>query len=219
MRNTFKTTFATLISSIVAFFMLVSCKPNNNDNSIDRTDLACVVLIAENWYEVKSHNQIESENGSLNVAYLKKGESVTFEIELANHYVLSGVDYVNASFENQNSNSYKLILTDVSNSVRVTLSAYYSESDDPFGPTTVRKITYDANGGNYLQNNKTQLFTTEHHPRPNVSLGVNLVEKEGYTLIGWNSKQDCTGIHVGLGSRYIPGRMTGTASRRSWRRS
>ena len=203
MRNTFKTTFATLISSIVAFFMLVSCKPNNNDNSIDRTDLACVVLIAENWYEVKSHNQIESENGSLNVAYLKKGESVTFEIELANHYVLSGVDYVNASFENQNSNSYKLILTDVSNSVRVTLSAYYSESDDPFGPTTVRKITYDANGGNYLQNNKTQLFTTEHHPRPNVSLGVNLVEKEGYTLIGWNSKQDCTGIHVGLGSRYI----------------
>ena len=204
MNTKLKTTFATLLTLLVTTFTLTSCKPSeDSSSSINKDKMACVVLIAENWYKVVSHTQYGSDNGNLNVAYLNKSEDVSFELELEGHYVLYSTDYENSKIENKENNHYNLTLFDVSDSVRINLTAYYSESEDPFAPTNIREITYDANGGTYLQNNNVQRFTTEHHPRPNVSLGINLVERKGHALIGWNTKPDGSGTHIGLGSRYI----------------
>ena len=82
-----------------------------------------------------------------------------------------------------------------------------SPDDSSYVPSIKNQITYDANGGEYIlfdgyQQNKV-IYSTAHHPRPNTSIGTNIMKRDGYTLNGWNTMQDGSGQHIGLGSRYL----------------
>lgn len=65
-------------------------------------------------------------------------------------------------------------------------------------------ISYNYNGGIDSLNRGLVVINyssmLEHHLRPNTSIGED-ISKFGYSLVGWNTKKDGTGEHIGLGSK------------------
>lgn len=67
-------------------------------------------------------------------------------------------------------------------------------------------IGYVLNGGEYInEENGGSYFTVNyplsHYPRPNTSIGTDVIKRDGFTLTGWNTSADGSGEHIGLGSR------------------
>ena len=74
--------------------------------------------------------------------------------------------------------------------------------------TTVQKgvsILCHANGGTRLDGGNPvepiEIPTPQTHFRLNTPIGTDLFARDGYTLIGWNTRPDGSGESVGLGSR------------------
>lgn len=68
----------------------------------------------------------------------------------------------------------------------------------------VRHIAYEANGGRRVDGKSgavTLIYDTAARPRPNTSVGTDIFSRDGYTLVGWNTEPDGTGLYIGLGSR------------------
>ncbi len=82
------------------------------------------------------------------------------------------------------------------------------DSDDNVTLTPVSGravIRYSLNGGELISDptrkEYTMTYTLPTRPRPNASIGVDMIQREGYTLVCWNTKPDGSGTRVGLGSR------------------
>lgn len=117
------------------------------------------------------------------------GEDAVFEVILESGYVFSSLDYNGAySFESQGERAF-ICLYDVKYPVRaqIQISAnYYS-------------VTYQPNGG--AGTAQTLHYDKTYHLRPNTSIGTDMFSRDGYTLTGWNTAPDGSGIQIGLGSR------------------
>ena len=186
-------------------FLLASC-----GNSFPYGDKnVSVVLIDGEHYQVVEHNQKKDDNNP-NVAHLVGSDSVNYTIKVDNNYYVSGVSYEDSRFFFIGNGQYSLSLNNVKYNTRVTVfvepingdsegSGEIDESDN--------LITYDANGGEYILSDglpmNQVIYSTIHHPRPNTSVGTDIMKRDGYTLLGWNTKADLTGEHIGLGSRYL----------------
>lgn len=81
---------------------------------------------------------------------------------------------------------------------------YYYESEKTYF------FEYDSNGGDIVvPNNGLKYLNYVHaltyqHRRINTIPGLLYFKRDGYSLVGWNTKEDGTGEHIGLGSRYTP---------------
>ena len=207
--------------------ILIAC--GTGSFSIDKDDRPSITLVGNSHFSIASHNQEQSKKNS-NVAYLIKGDSISYTINVDNNYYLSGTDYRSESIVFLGDNQYYLTLTNIKYSIRVTLyieeiekqdSSQHPDSSDGgdqssggdhssseiIPPQVKNQITYDANGGEYIlvdgqKSNKT-IYSTIHHPRPNTSIGTDIMKRDGYVLYGWNTKDDLSGEHIGLGSRYL----------------
>ena len=68
-------------------------------------------------------------------------------------------------------------------------------------------IYYYLNGGSMLDGTPEALYKsvvpifTDRVKHPNTSIGTDKIYKDGHTLYSWNTKEDCSGLDVGLGSR------------------
>lgn len=106
----------------------------------------------------------------------------------------------------------------------LTLTLYdvrYSETVQAYVEKSDVVIRYHANGGRPCASRnraneksgegagaeeaenggEVSIAAAGSHLRPNTSIGTDLFERPGYTLIGWNTKPDGSGIPAGLGSR------------------
>ena len=65
------------------------------------------------------------------------------------------------------------------------------------------EIIYDANGGQNISgdSDRVSICYRGTHQRINTSTGTELFSRDGYTLLGWNTRADGGGQAVGLGSR------------------
>ena len=72
-------------------------------------------------------------------------------------------------------------------------------------PAYANSIIYVFNGGVYKGKEGTGDMTvfpdTSHHKRVNTVNDTEILYRSGHTLIGWNTKADGSGEHVGLGGR------------------
>ena len=175
---------------------------------VDKNEVS-VVLIEGEHYQVIDHNQKKDED-NLNVAHLNRSEDVNYTIKVDKNHYMSGASYENSQFFFIGDNQYSLALNDIKYSLRVTLFVEQiggaNEGEEEIDESD-NEITYDANGGEYILNNglpmNKVIYSTIHHPRPNTSIGTDIMYRDGYTLLGWNTKQDGSGEHIGLGSRYL----------------
>ena len=120
---------------------------------------------------------------------ITSGEDAVFELVLEEGYEFSGVDY-----DGEYTTEYKHGVLYLK-----LLSVRYPT----LAPVTLTNrfcsIAYEPNGGEGAA--ETVSYDTEKHLRPNTSIGSDLFDREGYTLVGWNTEPDGSGIAVGLGSR------------------
>ena len=207
-----------LNSLFIPFFIMslaiASCN-GNLSSDVDKNKIS-VTLVNSPLYQVIEHDQDKSNNH--NVAYLKENShEINYIVSVKNNYYLTGTDYANSTVFYLGENKYSLSLTNIEYSIRVTLyvdsliedrsnnSSSGSQSSDI--ESIHNEITYDANGGEYILSNGHKMnkviYSTVHHPRVNTSIGTNIMKRDGYTLLGWNTKEDGSGEHISLGSRYL----------------
>lgn len=126
---------------------------------------------------------------------VESGSDVTYEIQLQEGYQFLGTDY---------GGNYDFVRGRSGNSVSLTLyEVKYSETICPQVQKGKYVISYDANGGTPLDGSeeRVSIHYSGKHLRINTSIGTDLFAREGYTLLGWNTKADGSGEAVGLGSR------------------
>lgn len=168
-----------------------------------------VILIDGEHYQVVDHNQ-EKDEDNINYARLKDSDSVNYTVQVDHNYYVSGVSYEDSRVFFIGNSQYSVTLNNVKYNTRVTVfvEPINGESGES-GPIdeSDNLITYEANGGEYILSDGLPMnkvvYSTIHHPRPNTSIGTNIMKRDGYTQIGWNTKADLTGEHIGLGSRYL----------------
>ena len=166
-----------LLLSVITVLLLSSC-------AAQRTDTLVSVLIED------------GENYRVDEALvsLKPGDYACFYVKTDPDYAVVATDYRGKYSLTRTRGMTKLILEDVRVPTRVRL-----ELSRDF-----RTIQYEANGGEALTGrgrSVTETYSVTEHRRPNVSIGTDLFAREGYTLTGWNTEPDGSGLRVGLGSR------------------
>ena len=131
---------------------------------------------------------------SVGAARVEPGSDFTVALNMLSGSEFVSCDYADYSVERTAVDCYELTLHNVTAPSRVTVTSKFVE------PQTVREpkycsITY-VNGGERYERD----YTLTEHIRPNTWNGQEL-EREGCTLLGWNTAADGSGEHIGLGSR------------------
>lgn len=159
--------------------------------------LLCLYGCATHVHDSKILVMIEQTEGCTienSRQYILPGQDVTFHLTFDYGISLSSVDYPGAYRTESEGKSIILTLEQVTYPTRVKLSLTHKYT----------QITYHANGGAGIHTSEDTVsvsYSLLQHSRPNTDTGANLFRREGYTLVGWNTESDGSGIGVGLGSR------------------
>lgn len=125
---------------------------------------------------------------------IPSGEDAVFELILENGYELVSIDYDGEYTVEEKKGILYLCLKSVRypTLAPVNLTSCYCS------------ITYEPNGSG--GRGKTVAYDRTEHLRPNTSIGTDIFTRDGYTLTGWNTMPDGSGMRIGLGSRAtVPG--------------
>lgn len=131
------------------------------------------------------------------VADAAVGEDVRFTLTEDNGCTVSAADYPGAELIREAGGTVTLRLPEINYSDTVRLTVERSAVT----------LTYHANGGTRLDGGDpakpVEVPVTPSHLRLNTAAG-GLFARDGYTLTGWNTAPDGSGLAVGLGSRVSP---------------
>lgn len=160
-------------------------------------------------------NQSEKFRCEERVKAVENGGSATFELFFKEDYTFKSADGdggklnynvtgVDGDADENGERRVKFTVENVASSANITVLA--KPADGSLGPIeNAAVVGYFLNGGEYLNGDSgsyyTRSYALEHYPRPNVSVGTDVIEREGHTLVGWNTFADGSGKHIGLGSR------------------
>lgn len=121
---------------------------------------------------------------------VNRGTDAVFYIELQDGYTIVGADYGDVSFAPSQNGGTLITVHQVRFSTIVTLDIQKSDEI----------LIYHPNDG--TDSPPVQVPVTPSHLRRNTA--TTLFTRDGYTLMGWNTKADGSGVAVGLGSRIDP---------------
>jgi len=172
-----------------------------------------VTLIKSEYYEMT-----EGTSASIDV---HSGETARFSVTVKNGFYVADTDYEGSEIEYMESGVTKILLPAVKYNVRVRLifeekivdppivyppddESGADPKDDPYNDVeNLNAIRYYANGGRYYDSETSYEaeVVLNGHLRPNTDIGTDKVYRNGYTLLGWNTKPDGSGVSYGLGSR------------------
>ena len=166
-----------LLTLLFAVCLLAACGQEGSDTAVT------VVVEAGEHYSLE-----------VGAVTLEPGEDAVFYIRTEENYMVTAADYRGEYSLTETRGLTKLVLRDLRYPTRVRLTVSHDG----------RTIRYLANGGSALTGEGrdiTRSYDVRVHLRPNVSIGTDLFEREGYTLTSWNTEPDGSGQRVGLGSR------------------
>ena len=160
-------------------------------------------------------NQSDKFRCEERVKAVENGAGVTFELFFKDNYTFKSasgdggiINYnVTGADGDADENGERRVTFTVENvrsSANVTVIAKNADGTlEPIEDAAV--IGYFLNGGEYLNGDSGSYYTRSyalgHYPRPNVSVGTDVIKRDGYTLVGWNTLADGSGEHIGLGRR------------------
>lgn len=135
---------------------------------------------------------------SKSAATVDKGDDFTVTLNMHYGYYPVSCDYEDYELERVSMSEYRLTLKDIKRPARVNVASLREEAPLTNNPEKTCSITYYINDG--TSDVQTVDYTLSYHIRPNTLSGEG-IERDGYTLLGWNTKEDGSGEHIGLGSR------------------
>ena len=124
------------------------------------------------------------ENNGL---WVEPGEDAVFLLDVPQGYTVGSTDYQGMYQVGMSNGKTILTLKEIRypTTVRIGLTEDFAA------------ITFHPNGGD--GDAVTELYDRSIHTRPNTA--TELFTRDGYTLTGWNTAPDGSGIRIGLGSR------------------
>ena len=131
--------------------------------------------------------EVDGVTAEENGLWIEPGETAVFRLATEDSYRVTGADYSGEYRLTQEEGGALLELYDVRYPTRVELTVSGG----------VRTVTYEPNGADGTP--QSIACSVENHLRPNTA--TNIFSRDGYTLTGWNTRPDGTGVHIGLGSR------------------
>ena len=146
---------------------------------------------------------LEDERFSISTStfLVNPGEDYTLSLTFVEGYAFASCDYENYDYTNISISETSLTLFDIQFPQQIHIkSKRVSIDEDP-------TLTYHLNTGEWIEEGKegdSYLLTYDlsYHIRANTDQGLNRIKKEGYQLVGWNTKEDLSGEEISLGSRY-----------------
>lgn len=131
-------------------------------------------------------------------ASLERGGDAVFQLKVEDGYGIVDIDYPDYALKESEAGGVTLTLRQVRYSTAVAITA--ERQGEP--------VAYLANGGLRLdggdKGEPVVIRTPDTHLRWNTAIGIDLFQRAGYTLTGWNTAPDGSGTAVGLGSRIEP---------------
>ena len=194
-------------SLLFVVFVLTCCQ--SPKYSVNNEDVVCVVLEEEqdDQFLILKNDTVplKEPQKDPSVAHIRRGNHISFLLAAKDNYYPDTCTYRRHRFSQVGENLFVVQLFRVRYSLKFSIAfKYYEPGTAPEVEEIERNaITYDPNGGTLLRRRHTFSYSTEHHPRPNTSIGTNIMKRDGYNLIGWNTSADGSGEHIGLGSRYL----------------
>lgn len=164
-----------ILASFFFILLLLGCAPESSP----RTYECRIVLEEGEGFVCSDHTQM-----------VRRGSDVTFYVEPADGYEILGSDYENTTMSPSQENGILVTLHEVRYSTAVTLIVKKSDAI----------LLYHPNDGTAAE--PLAVPVTPSHLRWNTA--TTLFARAGYTLTGWNTRPDGSGVAVGLGSRIDP---------------
>lgn len=127
---------------------------------------------------------------------VERGEDFTVTLNMHAGYVPVSCDYSEYTLTDAGEGGYVLTLQNIVRPSRVTVTSVRVQEEEII-PEKTCKIIYDFNDGSGVT--AEEQYTLSSHIRPNTLVWTG--EREGYTLLGWNTAADGSGMHTGIGSR------------------
>ncbi|MGN0813791.1 MAG: hypothetical protein ACI4MH_00990 [Candidatus Coproplasma sp.] len=128
---------------------------------------------------------------------VERGENFTVALKMRAGYVPVSCDYSDYVIEGEDGD-YRLTLNNITRPSRVTVTSERVVEDLNTNEEKTCLFIYDYNDG--TGRTEEEECTFSYHIRPNTRIGAG-IERDGYTLTGWNTESDGSGERVGLGSR------------------
>lgn len=174
--------FDRIVLAAICIFFLAGCSGKENG----KQPFLCHVVVEEG-----SGFLAEKPAATVNI-----GEDVIFTLQPQDGYTITGADYPDYTLSYASTGDRMLLtLHKVRYSTVVTITLVQSDLN----------LRYHANGGERLDKGESNeaviVPVTPSHLRINTQLGTDLFKRPGYTLIGWNTEPDGSGLQIGLGSR------------------
>mgnify|MGYP000012076162 FL=1 len=147
---------------------------------------------------IESGEEYETEQNFFKV---KRGEDLRVELRILEGFSFQSCDYGDYSYTTEGDVTVLTL-----RNIRYPAFVHIETAG------LAGSIRYDLNGGKFLDGSEEDYYiedyTLEHHLRANTELGTDRIYREGYSQIGWNTRADGSGEHIGLGSRATPGDST-----------
>lgn len=213
--------FCVVLATFIAVVAMYVVFPNVDDTHSVPPVTECKIVLSEgDKYQAVSY-----------ITSVKKGTDATFELFFEEGYAFDGCDYMEYELligENSSLLMLKNILYPTSVEVYMKeIPPIINKPDEPSEPiepeqpiepdvpdlpetpvipTGSAGVHYHVNGGTMYENNDNSWYTIIYsmgiYPRINTDKAIDKIGREGYVLTGWNTAEDGSGMHIGLGSRY-----------------
>ena len=133
-----------------------------------------------------------------NGKWIQPGDDAAFVLVPDIGYTVTAVHYSGDYLLDAGEGAISLTLLDVAYPSRILIETERINEAEAARLRNFRTILYDPNDGASEPFEETCSILI--HPRPNTHIGTN-IQRDGYTLTGWNTASDGAGEAVGLGSR------------------
>lgn len=164
---------------------------------------------------LKNSSEFRCENP---IQIVSEGESAVFTLLFDGKYTFDGaysdggeIRYnatgIDSPADENNERRVVLTVENITAETAITVKAKKAGGSIELQPVENNAVIgYVLNGGEYISEEVGGSYYTVnypllHYPRPNTSIGTDVIRRNGFTLTGWNTRADGSGGHIGLGSR------------------
>ena len=174
------------IKVIIVFVLLLILCSCNNTNSFDLNKVR-VSIVDSLFFEAETKTELIDYNTSFKTI-----------INMRDGYFIESCNYEDYTYEFLDSNKYLVTFNNIKKPIRIRINSYRKDGFKTENEKVMTSIKYYFNDGTNRYEIKN--YELSYHIRVNTWTAIDL-KRDGYTLNGWNTKSDLSGMHIGLGSR------------------